>query len=65
MHAPEHITKDEISEVYPKVAQTIAEALGREPDEMTLTTNLTNFPSQMGFTVTGPFGKAPRDCDRP
>ena len=40
MHAPEHITKGEISEVYPKVAQTIAEALGREPDEMTLTTPL-------------------------
>ncbi|HLC41438.1 MAG TPA: acyl carrier protein [Methylomirabilota bacterium] len=44
MHAPEHITKDEISEVYPKVAQTIAEALGREPDEMTLTTPLIEGP---------------------
>lgn len=40
MHAPDKITKDEISEVYPKVAQTIAEALGRDIEEMTLTTPL-------------------------
>ena len=40
MHVPLEITKDEISEVYPKVAQTIAEALGRDLDEMTLTTSL-------------------------
>lgn len=40
MHVPLEITKGEISEVYPKVAQTIAEALGRDLDEMTLTTPL-------------------------
>ena len=37
---PDEITKDQINEVYPKVAQTIAEALGRDPDELTLTTSL-------------------------
>ena len=40
MQLPDDITKDEINEVYPKVAQTIADALGRDPDEMTLTTPL-------------------------
>ena len=40
MHMSLEITKGEISEVYPKVAQTIAEALGRDLDEMTLTTPL-------------------------
>lgn len=40
MQTPEQITRDEINEVYPKVAQTIAEALGRDPDELTLSTPL-------------------------
>lgn len=34
------ITKDEVSEVYPKVAETIAEALGRDRNEVTLATPL-------------------------
>ena len=34
------ITKDEISDVYPKVSETIAEALGRDVDEVPLTAPL-------------------------
>ncbi|MFQ5960003.1 MAG: acyl carrier protein [Candidatus Methylomirabilales bacterium] len=37
---PDTITKDEILEVYPKVAGTIADALGRDVDEVTLTAPL-------------------------
>ncbi len=37
---PDTVTKDEILEVYPKVAGTIADALGRDVDEVTLTAPL-------------------------
>lgn len=33
---PESITRDEILEVYPKVSETIADALGRDVEEVTL-----------------------------
>ncbi len=39
-HMPDAITKDEISDVYPKVSETIAEALGRDVDEVPLTAPL-------------------------
>ena len=37
---PDAITKDEISDVYPKVSETIAEALGRDVDEVPLSAPL-------------------------
>lgn len=37
---PDAITKDDILEVYPKVSETIAEALGRDVDEVTLSAPL-------------------------
>ncbi|MFQ5960699.1 MAG: acyl carrier protein [Candidatus Methylomirabilales bacterium] len=40
MGITEDITKDETLEVYPRVAETIADALGRDVDEVTLTTPL-------------------------
>ena len=39
-HMPDTVTKDEILDVYPKVAGTIADALGRDVDEVTLTAPL-------------------------
>lgn len=40
MGIPGDVTKDDISEVYPRVAETIADALGRDAHELTLTTPL-------------------------
>jgi len=40
MQSAYDISKDEIMEVYPKLAETIAEALGRDLDEVKLTTPL-------------------------
>jgi len=40
MQSAYDISKDAIMEVYPKVAETIAEALGRDLDEVKLTTPL-------------------------
>ena len=40
MGIPGDVTKDDISEVYPRVAETIADALGRDANEVTLTTPL-------------------------
>lgn len=40
MGIPEDVTKDETLEVYPKVAEIIADALGRDVDEVTLTAPL-------------------------
>lgn len=37
---PDTITKDEILEVYPKVSEIIADALGRDVEEVTLTAPL-------------------------
>ena len=40
MPIAEDVTKDDIAEVYPKVSETIADALGRDAHEVTLTTPL-------------------------
>ncbi len=40
MQTPDAVTKDEILEVYPKVAETIANAVGSDTDQVTLTTPL-------------------------
>ena len=40
MQSSYDVSKDEITEVYPKVAETIAEALGRDLGEVKLTTPL-------------------------
>lgn len=40
MRMADDITKDEIMEIYPRVAETIADALGRDLEEVTLTTPL-------------------------
>ncbi|MFQ5961674.1 MAG: acyl carrier protein [Candidatus Methylomirabilales bacterium] len=40
MPTPDAVTKDQILEVYPKVAETIADAVGSDLDKVTLTTPL-------------------------